>query len=262
LKYDLHMPSRITRPQVKGYKGKSQSPTHTARSIPVVSNEDGVITLHFGSDFIQSQMLVKDPDFLAFAYTRTMMSFECFMPRPREIALIGLGGGSIAKWCHRHHPRSRLTVVEINAHVIALRSTFGIPKESSRFRIICADGAQFVAKPPKPFDLLLVDCFTTDRLPAELCSQTFYDRCREALTDNGLMVVNLCWQKHTRIISRIRKSFHGQVLLSSDGDGNTVVFACKGELLWPQHEDEASLRSRVKRFERKHRLGRAVLPGG
>jgi spermidine synthase len=262
LKYDLHMPSRITRPQVKGYKGKSQSSTHTARSVPVVSNEGGVITLHFGSDFIQSQMLVGDPGFLAFAYTRTMMSFEWFMPQPSEIALIGLGGGSIAKWCHRHHPQSRLTVVEINAHVIAVRRTFGVPKESPRFRIICADGAKFVAKPPNLFDVLLIDCFTTDRLPAELCSQTFYDRCREALADSGLMVVNLCWQKHTRIISRIRKSFSGQVLLSSDDDGNTVVFACKGELLWPKHEDETSLRSRVRRFERKHGLGRAMAPSG
>ena len=207
-------------------------------------------------------MLAGDPGFLAFAYTRTMMSFECFKPRPREIALIGLGGGSIAKWCHRHHPKSRVTVVEINAHVIALRSTFGVPKDSPRFRILRADGAKFVAKPPHRFDVLLIDCFTTDRLPAELCSQTFYDRCRDALGESGLMVVNLCWQKHTRIISRIRKSFGDQVLLSSDDDGNTVVFACKGKLLWPEDEDEISLRSRVKRFERKHGLGRAMAPSG
>jgi spermidine synthase len=226
------MPSRITRPQVKGYKGKLQSSTHTARSVPVVSHEGGVLTLHFGSDFIQSQMLVGDPGFLAFAYTRTMMSFEWFMPQPREIAIIGLGGGSIAKWCHRHHPQSRLTVVEINPHVIAVR------------------------------DVLLIDCFTTDRLPAELCSQRFYDHCREALADSGLMVANLCWQKHTGIISRIRKSFGGQVLSSSDDDGNTVVFGCKGKLLWPDDEDEASLRSRVKRFERKHGLRRAMAPRG
>ena len=81
------MPSRITRPQVKGYKGKLKSSAHTARSVPVVSHEGDVLTLHFGSDFIQSQMLVGDPGFLAFAYTRTMMSFEWFMPQPREIAI-------------------------------------------------------------------------------------------------------------------------------------------------------------------------------
>ena len=254
------MPSRVTRPPAKNQKGKRPSSIQAADSVPVVSREDGVLTLHFGSDFIQSQMLMRDPVYLALAYTRTMMSFESFMPQPREVALIGLGGGSIAKWCYRHYPQSRLTVVEINPHVIAVRDQFGVPRDSRRFRIICEDGAKFVEKPPHRLDLLLVDCFTTDRLPAELCSQQFYDHCWMALADSGLMVANLCWQKHTAIISRVRKSFDGQVLLSSDDDGNTVVFACKGKLLWPENEDDKSLRSRVRRFERKYGLRRAMAP--
>ena len=261
LTYDLHMSSSGARSQAKGSKDKSPSSVHTsAHSVPVVSGKGGVLTLHFGSDFIQSQMLVSDPDYLALAYTRTMMSFESFMPQPRAVAIIGLGGGSIAKWCYRHHPQSRLTVVEINPHVIAVRDDFGVPRDSRRFRIICEDGAKFVAKPPERFDVLLIDCFTTDRLPAELCSRKFFDHCREAMADSGLMVASLCWQKHTAIISRIRKSFGGQILLLSDAHGNTVVFACKGKLLWPENEDEVSLRSRVKKFERKHGLRRAIAP--
>ena len=70
-----------------------------------------MLTLHFESNYIQSQMIVGKPDFLAFTYTRTMMAFEVFLPEPREIALIGLGGGSIAKWCYRRHPKTKLTVI-------------------------------------------------------------------------------------------------------------------------------------------------------
>jgi spermidine synthase len=95
--------------------------------VPTVQQEDDMLILHFESDYIQSQMVVNEPDFLALAYTRTMMAFEIFAPKPREIALIGLGGGSIAKWCYRHHPDTKLTVVEINPHVIAVRDMFRIP---------------------------------------------------------------------------------------------------------------------------------------
>jgi hypothetical protein len=74
------------------------------------------------------------------------------------------------------------------------------------------------------------------------------------------MVVNLCVKNHRRILSRIRKSFGGQILLSTDNDGNTVVFACKGQSLWPKNEDASSLRMKLRRFERKYGLGRALAP--
>lgn len=227
--------------------------------VPTVTQENGLLLLHFGSDYIQSQMIVDEPEFLALAYTRTMMAFEMFKPRPRNIALIGLGGGSMAKWCYRHHPDSRLTVVELNPHVIAVRDTFHIPRDDHRFHIRCEDGARFVAETAEHFDVLLVDCFSADRLPDELCSQEFYDNCKGSLTPSGLFVVNVCG-RYRRILSRIRKSFGGKVLLSTDADGNTVVFACKGELLWAENEDAESFRKGLSKFERKYRLGRAIAP--
>ncbi len=227
--------------------------------VPTVSEENGLRLLHFGSDYIQSQMIVDEPDFLALAYTRTMMAFEMFKPNPREIGLIGLGGGSIAKWCYRHHPQSRLTVVELNPHVIGVRDAFRIPPDDHRFQILCEDGAKFVAVTSMRFDVLLVDCFSEDHLPQELCSQQFYDNCKRSLTDSGLFVVNVCGS-YRRILARIRKTFSSQVLLSTDVDGNTVVFACKGEVLLADNENADTFRKILAKFERKHGLGRAIAP--
>jgi spermidine synthase len=256
------MPSPIKRSTIEGGREISLPAYHESLPVPVVAHESGVLVLHFGSDYIQSQMVVDEPDFLALAYTRTMMAFEMFMPGPREIALIGLGGGSIAKWCYRHHAKTKISVIEINPHVIAVRDEFRIPQDDQRFRILCEDGAKFVAKTATRFDVLLVDCFTEKYPPRELCSQEFYDNCHKALAEVGLMVVNLCVKNHRRILSRIRKSFGGQILLSTDNDGNTVVFACKGQSLWPKNEDARSLRMKLRRFERKYGLGRAMAPRG
>src|SRR3984957_20712010 len=104
------MPSQDKRSTTKGAEKKALSANNNPLPMPVVSQEGGTLTLHFESDYIQSQMVVGKPDFLAFAYTRTMMAFEMFIPRPREIALIGLGGGSIEKWGYRHPPKGRFPV--------------------------------------------------------------------------------------------------------------------------------------------------------
>jgi spermidine synthase len=235
-------------------------PDRSSVPVPVVSEEAGVLTLHFQSDYVQSQMLLDEPDSLALTYSRTMMAFELFKPAPPKIAMIGLGGGSMAKWCYRHHPQSELTVVEINPHVIALRDRFRIPQDDRRFRILCEDGTKFVAETSWKFDVLLVDAFGVDHLPPELCTQRFYDDCYQTLTRSGLMVVNLCDEDNHAILTRIRRSFNSQVLLSPDADGNTVVFACKGELLWSKGESPGSLQMKLRKFEKKYGLGKAMAP--
>ena len=48
------------------------------------------------------------------AYTRAMMAFLLFAPAPREVLMVGLGGGSVALFVHEHLPRTRITVVELD----------------------------------------------------------------------------------------------------------------------------------------------------
>ena len=57
---------------------------------------------------------------------------------PRELLtsclMIGLGGGSLAKFCHHYLPETRITVVEINPHVIAMRRHFQVPDDDAHWR--------------------------------------------------------------------------------------------------------------------------------
>jgi spermidine synthase len=219
---------------------------------PFIYEEEGTMRLHFQIDSVQSQMLQDAPDHLVLSYTRTMMSFLMFNRSPRHISMIGLGGGSIAKWCYRHVPHSEITVIEINPHVIALRDHFHIPNDNQRFRVLCEDGADYVARSFDHIDVLIVDGFDMDGQPAELCSQRFYDHCYQALSSSGLMVVNLGgWQDRTNI-ARIRKSFDDQVLLMRPEDGsNRIVFACKGEPPWPKSGSAGSFLMKLRAFEYK-----------
>lgn len=200
---------------------------------PFVFTADGRKSLYFTFDHLQSRMCSERPTQLEVDYTRTMMGFLLFDRQPGHIAMIGLGGGSLLKFCYHHLPDTRLTAIEINPHVIALRHEFEVPDDAARITIVCADGADFVrARPPAPrYDVLLVDGFDSQGLPAGLCSQRFYDDCCQALTPEGIMVANLHHDipEHAVYTDRIRRAFDGNVLeVASQEKSNSILFARKG----------------------------------
>jgi spermidine synthase len=193
-----------------------------------VSRGKQTLTLRFNGS-IQSQMLLSKPYSLVLSYTRTMTGFLLFQPMPRHIAMIGLGGGSLTKWCHEYLPNSQLSVIEISQQVIELRSTFQVPPDDERLKVILGDGAEYVRQSTDRPDVLLVDGYDLDGVPSrQTCTQAFYDDCFRVLADDGVLVVNL---DSTRMgwIGRIRQSFANRVTVVTPSDGqNKIVFALKG----------------------------------
>lgn len=196
-----------------------------------VSEQDGVRYLHLGTDTIQSAMRMDDPDELVLSYTRSMLAFLLFVPEPRRIVNIGLGGGSLAKWIHRHLGDAQQVVIEINPRVIACaRQQFRLPPDDRRLRVLQADGAAWVAQHPNCCDVVLVDGYDGRSLVAELSSREFYANVARCLEDDGVLVVNL-WGNDRQFddnLRRIESGFDGQVCcVPAAQRGNVAVLAFK-----------------------------------
>lgn len=189
-------------------------------------------SLHFTIGELQSRMRPDRPDELQVDYTRTMMGFLLLAPRPRTMAMVGLGGGSLVKFCHRYLPAVHVTVVENNPGVVALRHEFGIPDDDARLSVLVDDGAAFMAAAAaRTFDVLLVDGFDADGQPPQLCSQAFYDDCFRVLAPGGVLVVNLHADHpdHDLLLERIDVRFKGNAVQVLARDRcNCVLFAARG----------------------------------
>jgi spermidine synthase len=212
--------------------------------VPIVHDENGCKSLCFSNDQLQSKMRCSQPDELVLEYTRTMMGFLILNNRPRHIAMIGLGGGSLAKYCYARLPETKITVVEINPKVIALRNEFLVPEDNERFNVVEADGADFVMQAEPDFDVLLVDGYDQQGQAPKLCSQRFYENCSRVLTDQGVMVVNLheAHALYELFIDRIGRSFDNNMAeVVANRYGNVVVFAGKDIAISPH-----ALRSQIQ----------------
>jgi spermidine synthase len=204
--------------------------TDDAHCQPFVLETPQSTSLHFSFTSIQSRMDTRRPDALELDYTAVMMGFLLFQPAPAQMGMVGLGGGSLAKFCFHQLPASRIEVAEINPHVIALRERFNVPAEGPRFSVHCADGADFVQTAAGQFDVLLVDGFDLSGTPPALCSQRFYDDCFEALREQGLLVINLHsgHLDYPLHLARLRQSFGEQLLcVGPESSGNCIVLACR-----------------------------------
>lgn len=201
---------------------------------PILHRKCDSLSLLFDVFSLQSEMSLDDPDTLVLGYTQAMMGFLLFHPEPAAIGMVGLGGGSLAKFCYRHLPRASIDVAEIEPQVIALREHFRIPPDDDRFRIHCMNGADFVREAHARFDVLLIDGFDRDGQPPQLCSRQFYGACRDALTADGIMAVNLLGDAAdtATLIDRIDEAFDGAAAVVDAPDAcNKIVFAGKGERL-------------------------------
>ncbi|MDY0056486.1 MAG: fused MFS/spermidine synthase [Methyloversatilis sp.] len=225
---------------------------------PYLVEQDGQLTLAFSELAVQSTMDAAAPERLVLEYSRLMLASLLFVPEPRRIGMIGLGGGSLVKVCHRHLPQARMTVAEISPAVIALRDRFHIPPDDGRLTVVCADGAEWVAAHDRVFDLLWVDGFDIGGMPSALTTQRFYDDCHAVLVDGGVLAINMYAGDalNSAWAERVASSFNRSVSVvdTSDGD-NRIVFAARGNAF---RLSEMKLAQRARALEAQ--LGIA-LPG-
>ena len=194
-----------------------------------ISEQDGVISMHIGSTTIQSSMRIDKPFYPELDYTQAMSMAALFLENPKEILCIGLGGGSMPKFFYRLFIKTKIKILEINPKVIRIaKHFFKLPKSKKRFNIVQGDGIQYINKTENKYDLLISDAFEDFGLPEEFCTISYFESCRNILSEKGIFMINL-WgsdPKTPLYRDRINLIFNNQVLYVESGKpGNVIVFA-------------------------------------
>jgi spermidine synthase len=164
-----------------------------------VVDSHGVRALHFGTPPRQSAMSLTDPDRLELAYARAMLCALNFLAEPRRILVLGLGGGSLARFLLTHYPACQVDAVERRGDVVRIaHEYFDLPRVS-RLAVHVGEAAAFVHAPrasaTAPYDLILVDAYDPYGMDAGIHDEVFFRDCAALLAPAGVFSINL-WGTH------------------------------------------------------------------
>jgi len=201
------------------------------------SDQGDVRYLHLGTEWIQGSMLMDRPFDIELEYVQRMMAWLLFV-EPTSVARrhamqLGLGAGALTKFCHKKL-RMKTTAIEINPQVVAAcRLWFKLPADDSRLSVVLGDAGEVAAHSHwrGSVDALQVDLYDHEAAAPVLDSQAFYADCRELLTEDGCMTVNLFGRSSSfsRSLARIGAAFGAGAIWAfrPTREGNTVVLALR-----------------------------------
>ncbi len=214
----------------------------------------GVRALHFGTESRQSAMALAAPERLEFPYLRAMLIGLVWVPAPRRILVLGLGGGSLIRFLLSHYPEARIEVVESRAAMVEVaREYFGLPEQPG-LSIGIADGGEhmnrLVSKGDPGFDLILVDIFDDEGLAPAVMRHDFFAAVISLLCTGGVACVNL-WSSHAvsfRAVMRLIKLyFPGSAFsLPVMGRGNVIGVGLQREAGCPRLKDCLPMAQRLE----------------
>ena len=177
-----------------------KSPMAAEPPLPQVNfSEDGEVRyLHLGSEWVQGSMWLDKPYEIELDYVRRMMAWLLFVEDLNEVPQmhamqLGLGAASLTKFCFKKL-ETLTTAVEINPDVVAVcRHWFKLPANNAKLNVVLGDAAHVLKQPEwrRSVDALQVDLYDHEAAGPVLDSADFYASCRDVLSENGVMTVNL-----------------------------------------------------------------------
>lgn len=142
----------------------------------------------------QSCRDVRSPKHLVFNYTKMMMGALYLSPElPKNVLILGLGGGTLPKAVRLAAPDAEITAVEIDPAVLKVAERFFEYKPDAHMETVISDGRVFVRKMQREgrrFDLIMLDAYDQEYIPEHMLTREFLTEVSSLLTDDGVLAAN------------------------------------------------------------------------
>ncbi len=188
----------------------------------------GVRSLHFGTAARQSAIDLADPRALVLQSVRRMAAAMLLTPTPRRALLLGLGGGSLAKFLIEELGCEVDAVERRPLVVAAARRFFALP-DDPRLEVRVGDAAEVVHALPTGarYDLVIVDLYNGTGADAAAGQAPLFAACRARMTERGVLAFNL-WRDeaaaHLGPDGGFARGFAPPHLAVYTANGNVVCF--------------------------------------
>jgi spermidine synthase len=225
----------------------------------VVSEERGRRCLVFTikrDDRNQTCKDMNDPKRVVFPYVRMTLSGLLVNPEPKNILIVGLGGGTIPVILTELYPLANIKVVEIDEAVVKVAKTYFEFQETEKLTVYVNDARVFIKRAKlrkEKYDMIILDAFTGEYIPEHLMTTEFLQESKDLLTTDGVLIANTfsTSKLYGHESATYAKVFGSFLNLKMPDTGNRVIVAVNGKI-----PGDFLLKSRAKNLSaRLHSYG-------
>ena len=242
---------------------EKKSPYNT---ILVSENDEGLRILRFEPGGARQSVVKRgDPDHLELPYTRVIPVAFAFADNPRNVLVVGLGGGTIPSFVRRHFPEARIDAVDIDPGVVEVaRSHFGF-REDANMRAYVEDGRRFIERTGRRYDVIFLDAFGADSVPYSLATREFLVSVRRALAPGGAVIGNIWGRDYNPLYDSMLRTYlavYDEVsVVDVHGSGNRILVALPWKPALSSQELVRRARQLTRRLSLRSDLGDIVERG-
>jgi len=140
----------------------------------------------------QSAIDVTDLDLHVFDYSLIEMHSFLFVNEPKNILVIGFGGGIVVREMIKYFPNVNIDVMEIDQEMIDVAEKYFYFKNNGRVRFIVGDAFDTIDKEDEKYDIVILDAFNSNYTPFHLMSIEFLNKIRARLNNKYVLAINVC----------------------------------------------------------------------
>ncbi|MDO8545624.1 MAG: fused MFS/spermidine synthase [Opitutaceae bacterium] len=233
----------------------------------IVTEEAGLRTLLFERGGAkQSVVKIGDPRHLELAYAPVAFTgLALCAAEPRRALVVGLGGGTLPMFFRAYYPDATIDAVDIDPAVVQVARTYFGFREDDRMRAVVGDGREFIEKTRQPYDIIFLDAFGSDSVPAHLTTEEFLRAVRRALRPDGVVVGNI-WGRganplYDPMVRTYQEVFDELYIINVQDAANEILLALPQPLNFSR-EALAGMARQVSNFRRfRYDLGDRVMYG-
>jgi spermidine synthase len=222
--------------------------------IRVTEDGEGRRSLRFDrSGALQSQVRPGEPLRLEIGYTQVAMAGLTFVPAPKRLLVVGMGGGAMPMFLRAVLPNAYIDTVDIDPDVVDVAKRFFGFQEDARMHAHVADGRRFIEEKRPAYDIIFLDAFGPLSIPEHMGTREFLLAVRARLAPGGVVVSNV-WQEpnplYPSMVRTYKDAFPRLLTFDVPQGSNRILVG----LTRPRAPSLAVLEARAERLERQRHV--------
>jgi spermidine synthase len=193
-----------------------------------IQQQQHILQLKFDPLATQSEINSKQPYQLRMKNLQYLMGILFFIPPPRKILLLGVGGGSLIHFVRHYLPQTHITGVEYDAELLNIvQSYLMLPPEGEFVKYHIADARQYISYCQDSYDMIIVDIFDANESPKWLLQGNTIGQLKKLLSPRGAIGYNLLIDDEkdfNRFNQQLRNRFQRQTLFMETEEYENILF--------------------------------------